>query len=267
MKNQDWNTKSDPIFDKFNKQTVGKLGTLEARYASTDFLRFDPERVHKLAEGFTNPQQMIDYKGENQKQIRAAGHYIMGHKIERPEWFSTDKLNQTKEEVLDEAKKLKGRFDDIDKKIKAKLWRHYGSDEIKTLLPNLSWKRNPKTDDERYDILNQYETAADCRNSCMENKNMMSQVSTDKGVKYPRTYALFQEKKSGHTAPRSKRGSYKQRDPLIQQWSKDGQLLGEFTWEQIVNDLGYKRTSITGALKGHNGQKTAKGYIWKYKTK
>ena len=63
---------------------------------------------------------------------------------------------------------------------------------------------------------------------------------------------------------RSKRGNYPQRDPLIQQW-KDGQLLGEFTWKQITQDLGFNRSTITGALKGTNGQKTAYKHIWKYK--
>ena len=178
--------------------------------------------------------------------------------------FCTDKLNQTKEEVLAEAKKLKGKFNDIPDTLKQKLWRHYDNDELKTLLLNLSWSRKPKTDDERYDILSQYETAADGRKSSMENKNMMSQVSTDKGVKYPRTYALFQEKKAGHTAPRSKRGSYKQRVSAIEQYDLDGNLLQVFPmWDDVIN-AGFKRSSVSGAIRGTDGHNRHKGFIWKH---
>lgn len=252
---------------EWGKFTIGYYNTIEARYASTDFLRFDLKRIYELAKPFTNAQQMIDYKGENEKLINTAGRYIQYGKIadiDRPEWFSTDKLNQTKEEVLAEAKKLKGKFNDIPDTLKQKLWRHYDNDELKTLLLNLSWSRKPKTDDERYDILSQYETAADCRKSSMENKNMMSQVSTDKGVKYPRTYALFQEKKTGHTAPRSKRGSYKQRVSAIEQYDLDGNLLQVFPmWGDVIN-AGFKRSSVSGAIRGTDGHNRHKGFIWKH---
>ena len=267
MKNQDWNTKSDPLFDKFNDITTGRLSTIEARYATTDFLRFDLDRIYELAKPFTNAQQMIDYEGENEKLINTAGRYIQYDKvanIKRPEWFDEVEKRQTKEEVLEEAKELKGKFKDIPENLKQKLWRHYDNSELKILLPNLSWSRKPKSDTERFIILSQYETAAECRNSSKQNKNMLSQVSADKGVKYPKTYALLQQKKSGHSSTRSKRGSYKQRTSSIEQYDLDGNLLQVFpTWDDVIN-AGFKRSSVGCAIRGTDGHNRHKGYIWKY---
>lgn len=262
------NEEFDEVLNEGNDIDKRTWSTIQRNYDRTDGLRFKPELIYKLAESFSNAQSMIDFKGDNEDQVNAAGRYLQynwKNLYPRPEWFSTDKLKQTKEEVLAEAKKLKGNFNDIPDTLKQKLWRHYDNDELKTLLLNLSWSRKPKTDDERYDILNQYETAAKCRNSSNENKNMLSQVSSDEGVKYPRTYALLQEKKSGHTGTRNKRGSYKQRTPSIVQCDLNNNLLQIFpTWDDVIN-AGFKRNSVAGAIRGTDGHNRHKGYIWKYK--
>ena len=262
MKNQDWNIKSDPVFDKFNKSTVGRLGTLEARYASNDFLRFDPERVHKLAEGFKTPQQMVDYVGDNQKLIHSAGRLIMGHTIERPEWFDDFQINETIEQVLEKAQSYT-KWVDIPYNLQQKLWRHFDKKELRNVLPNVKWEKVYWTDDMIYQQLSKYKDVKECRKS--PDKFILTKLQVDKGVDYPESYALYRSKLVGHSGPRSKRGSYVQRDPLIQQYSLDGKLLGEFTWKQITEDLGFNRSTITGCLKGINGQITAKGYVWKYK--
>ena len=251
------------IINEGKEETNHEVRRRFAGYEKNGWLRFDQERVYKLAEGFKNPQQMINYKGENQDQIRSAGYLIMGHKAERPEWFDEIEKRETKEEVLKKARKYKGWFHDMDYSLQQKLWRYYDKKELRNLLPNIKWSRVYWTDDMIYQQLLKYEDVKACRKS--PDKGILTKLQVDKGENYPESYALYRSKLVGHSGPRSKRGSYAQRDPLIQQWSKDGQLLGEFTWEQIVNDLGYKRSSITGALKGINGQKTAKGYIWKFK--
>jgi len=261
------NEEFDEVLNEGNDIDKRTWSTIQRNYQRTDYLRFKPELIYKLAEPFTTAQSMIDYKGENEVQINAAGRYLQYNwkgQYPRPEWFSSDKLNQTKEEVVAEAKKLRGKFNDIPDTLKQKLWRHYDSNELKTLLPNLSWSRKPKTDDERYDILNQYKTAAECRNSSKQNKNMLSQVSTDKGVKYPRTYALLQEKKSGHTSTRSKRGSYKQRTPAIIQCDLDKNVIQVFkTWDDVL-DAGFKRSSVASAIRGTDGHNKHKGYLWRH---
>lgn len=233
-----------------------------ARYSRNGFLSFDPERVHKLAEGFKNPQQMIDYEGDNQKDIRSAGHLIMGHKIERPEWFDELEKRETPEEVLEQSQSYT-KWADIPYPLQQKLWRHFDKKELRDLLPNIKWGRIYWTDDMIYQQLSKYKDVKECRKS--PDKFILTKLQVDKGENYPESYSLYCSKLVGHSGPRSKRGSYKQRDPLIQQYSLEGHLLGEYTWEQIVNDLGFNRSTITGALKGTNGQKTAYKCIWKYK--
>ena len=87
IEDQDWNTKEDPIFDKFNKITIGRLNIIEAAHAKTDFLKSKSELVYKLAKSFTNSSSMVNFEGNNQKQIRSAGNLIHMNRISRPEWF------------------------------------------------------------------------------------------------------------------------------------------------------------------------------------
>ena len=205
---------------------------------------------------------MVGYVGDDQKLIHSAGRLIMHHHIERPEWFDELEKRETPEEVLEQSQSYT-KWKDIPYNLQQKLWRYFDKKELRNLLPNIKWDRIYWTDDMIYQQLSKYKDVKACRKS--PDKGILTKLQVDKGENYPEAYALYRSKLVGHSGPRSKRGSYVQRDPLIQQWSKDGQLLGEFTWEQIINDLGYKRSSITGALKGINGQKTAKGYIWKFK--
>lgn len=262
------NEEFDEVLNEGNDIDKRTWSTIQRNYQRTDYLRFKPELIYKLAEPYTTAQSMIDYKGENEVQINAAGRYLQYNwkgQYPRPEWFDEVEKRQTKEEVLEEAKTLKGKFKNIPESLKQKLWRHYDNDELKILLPNLSWSRKPKSDTERFIILSQYETAAECRNSSKQNKNMLSQVSADKGVKYPKTYALLQQKKSGHNSTRSKRGSYKQRTPSIEQYDLNGNLLQVFsTWDDVIN-AGFKRSSVGCAIRGTDGHNRHKGYIWKYK--
>lgn len=88
-KNIKWGNKELPgvSWDDLNKITARSTAVAEAKYAINDFLALKPDLVAKLAEPFTNPWQMIDFKGENEKQINAAGRLIDNEKIPRPEWF------------------------------------------------------------------------------------------------------------------------------------------------------------------------------------
>lgn len=263
---KDWNTKSDPLFDKFNNVTTGRLSTIEARYAETDFLRFDTERILKLAEGFDNAQVMIDYKGENEKLINAAGRYIQSKIVERPEWFSDAKLNQTKEEVFEEVSQLTGYFADLDWNVQQKCWRHWDTKELRKVFPNLKWRKEKRDDAYYIEKLSQFKDASSMRNHSMEMGNIFSKVRIDGGVKYPKAYALSCEMLKGHSNPRPKRGSYKQRTPLVEMITLDGEVLGAYTWAEL-KEMGYNRNTVTGAIRGQDGHHKAKGHLWKYQGK
>jgi hypothetical protein len=83
--------KSKPIIglqeEDWDKLTVGILNRVDANQSKTNFLALKPELVAELAKPFITAQQMMEFKGENQKQIRAAGRLINKKKMSRPEWF------------------------------------------------------------------------------------------------------------------------------------------------------------------------------------
>jgi len=264
---KDWNVKSDPVFDKFNNTTTGKLSTIEARYATTDFLRFDLERIHQLAKPFTNAQQMIDYKGDNEKLINAAGRYIQYNwegRYPRPKWFEDFNV-QTKEEVFEEVSQLTGYFADLDWNVQQKCWRHWDKKELKNVFPNLIWKRKPKTDDEALEIMSHFKTAGQMRKHSKQYKNLLSRIAS-KPTEYPKSYARYQEMMVGHTT-RSKRGKYKQRTPAIEQYDLDGNYIKTYaTWDDALAD-GFKRNSVAAAIRGTDGNNKHKGFLWKHEGK
>lgn len=267
MKN--WNTKSDPTFDKFNETTTGRLGTLEARYASTDFLRFDLDRIFELAKPFTNAQQMIDYEGENEKLINTAGRYIQYDKVQeitRPEWFDKIHQGESVEECIqiikDNCVTSQEIYQNGYQRLLCRLWRLLGKKETRKRLDFIQWGRIDWTDQMLYDVLSGYETMMDCKKS--PDKTVVTRLQVHK-EKYPKAYALYCEKKTGHSSTRSKRGSYKQRVPAIEQYDLDNNLLQVFpTWNDVI-DAGFKRSSVSSAIRGTDGHNRHKGFIWKHK--
>lgn len=263
---KDWNIKSDPVFDKFNNATVGKLATLEARFASNDFLRFKPEVILKLAEGFVTPDNMIQYKGENEEQINAAGRYIERGVVERPKWF--DPIIKGNQESLEECVKIALQYkhiNEVPQRIKNRMWYHTDKKTVRELLKDLEWTRRPRTDEEILDIMDDFKTAADMRKHSTEFKNLLSKVASNE-ADYPKSYIRYKEMCGGHTT-RSKRGNYAQRDPRIEQYDLNGNYIKTFnTWNDVV-EAGFNRGTVTGAIRGTNGQKTAKGFIWKFENK
>jgi len=266
MKNQDWNTKLDSVFDKLNGLTVGKIESLEGKYAKTDFLRFKPELIRELAKPFKSSAAMVDFKGENQEQIRAAGRYIEHKVIERPEWFENINF-QTPEECIEEAKSYGNvRFDDLPWNLRQKLAKHFDSREMRKLLSNIVWQREYRNDNDFIKLLSQYKIASEMRNTSTEMKNLLSRILEDKGVKYPKAYKLAMEMKKGHKVQkRIKRGKYGQRVPGIEQYDLNNNLVKVWDSFDDLIKVGFKRSSIAGAIRGTDGHHKHKGYIWKYK--
>ena len=86
--------------EDWGKMTLGYFNKKDAQYAKTNYLRFKPELILELAEPFINAQQMIDFVGENQNDIRSAGRLIQYNKVERPEWFEPIYEGESLEECL-----------------------------------------------------------------------------------------------------------------------------------------------------------------------
>ena len=217
---------------------------------------------------------MKDYVGENQEQIHQAGAYIMGHKVERPEWF--EDIIKNNQESMEECLKILNNncttSDDIydnsnHVRLLNRLWTIHkvNPKEVRKLTPNITWKTNKDwNDDYIFNCLSMYPDTRELRKAKVH-KKILFKVLKNKGVEFPKSYALYLKMQiKGDKIVRSKRGSYEQRDPLIQKYTLEGELLGEFTWIQI-KEMGLNRSTITGALKGTNGQKTAYKFIWKYK--
>tara|TARA_R110000822_G_scaffold227145_1_gene359865 strand:- start:81 stop:893 length:813 start_codon:yes stop_codon:yes gene_type:complete len=250
--------------EDWGKMTVGYFNRIDAHYARTDYLLFKPELINELAKPFTNPQQMKDFVGENEIQIRQAGAYIMGHKVERPEWFE-DINFQTPEECIKEAKKYNTKWVEIPYYLRQKLNRHFNSKELRTLLPNIQWERKYRNDDDFVKLLSKFKKANDMRNSSIKNKNLLSIIIADKGVNYPKAYALAENMKKGHTPDtRTERGKYGQRVAGVAQYDLEGNLLKLWNSYNELLEAGFKRGSINGAIRGTDGHNKHKGCIWKY---
>lgn len=265
---KDWNTKSDPVFDKFNNVTTGKLSTIEARYASTDFLRFDLDRIYELAKPFTNAQQMIDFKGENEKLVNAAGRYLQYNwkgQYPRPDWFEEIYRGESVEECIqiikDNCTTSQEIYQNGYQRILNRLWKALGKKETRKRLDFIQWGRIDWTDQMLYDVLSGYETAMDCKKS--PDKTVVTRLQVYK-EKYPKAYALYNEKKTGHTGKRAKRGNYKQRTPPIIQCNLDKHIIKIFkTWDDVEN-AGFKRSSVASAIRGTDGHNKHKGFLWRH---
>lgn len=247
-----------------NHEWRKKLG----QYQRNGYLRFKPELVHELAKSFTTATQMVAFEGENEDQIRSAGRLLEQRIHELPEWFEFEKNHQTLEECIEEARAAGNvKFEELSWALRQKLPRHLQSVEMRRLLPNIDWQRQYRSDDDFVEILSQFKTAAEMRNTSREMKNLLSRIIGDKGVKYPNAYALAESMKTGKTGSKpGKRKAYGQRTSLVEQYTLEGELLGQFTWEQITT-MGFKRSTITGALTRKDANYKAKGYMWKYADK
>ena len=256
----DNNTINEVINDG-KEETNHEIRRKFARYEKNGWLRFDKERVHTLAEGFKNPQQMVDYEGDNQEQIRSAGQLIMGHKIERPEWFDDLIEHKTPEQVLEKVQPYT-KWEDIPYSLQQKLWRHFDKKQLRDLLPNIEWGRVYWTDDMIYQQLSKYKDVKACRNS--PDKFILTKLQIDKGENFPESYALYRSKLVGHSGPRSKRGNYKQRTPSIVQCDLNKVVINVYeTWKE-VEEAGFKRSSVACAIRGTDGHNKHKGFLWKY---
>ena len=252
--------------EDWGKLTIGYFNKVDSRHAQTDYLAFKPELVRELAKDFTNATQMVDYKGENQDQICAAGRLIEHKKMERPEWF--EEFNyQTLEEVIEEVKSAGNiKFLELPYSLRQKLWRHFNSKEIRKVFPNIQWGRKNRSDDEFVEILSQFKTASEMRNTSMKLNNLLGRVMQDKGVRYPKAYKLAESMKTGNPGAKKgkKRGSYKQRVSAIEQYDLDNNLVQVLpTWDDVIN-AGFKRSSVTSAIRGTDGHNRHKGFIWKH---
>ena len=253
--------------EDWGKLTIGYFNKIDSNYATTDYLAFKPELVRELAKDFTTSTHMVSYKGENQDQIRAAGRLIEHKKMERPEWFEEIHNRQDFNEVLLEARAAGNvKFDELSWTLRQKLWRHFTSQEIRKLLPNIQWGRKNRSDDDFVELLSQFKTAAEMRNTSKELNNLLGRVMQDKGVRYPKAYKLAESMKTGNPGAKKgkKRGSYKQRVSAIEQYDLDNNLVQVLpTWDDVIN-AGFKRSSVTSAIRGTDGHNRHKGFIWKH---
>jgi len=255
------------IIDEGKETTNHEWRKAIGQYQRTDYLRFKPELIRKLSKGFTSTTHMIKYEGDNSEQINAAGRYIDHGVIERPEWMD-DTNFQTPEECIEEAKSYGNVFyKELPWYLRQKLPRHFKSIELRKLLPNIKWQKVYRSDDDFVELLSQFKTAAEMRNTSREMKNLLSRIIGDEGVKYPKAYTLAESMKTGNPGSKpGKRKAYGQRTALIEQYTLDKELIGKFTFDQL-KEMGFKRPTIAGALTRKDANHKAKGYLWKYEGK
>ena len=176
------------------------------------FLIDQPEKIKELAKQFNNAQQMIDYKGEDEKLINYAGRYIQYKKVERPEWFESIYEGESKKECLQialDAPSIKN----IEQRILNRLYSFYNKEELLKLLPHLDWKRrvwdvNIEEDDNYiYDILCTYKDIPEMRAKKIH-KTLITKLQVGK-EKYPKSYEKYKTMttRAGNKAG-SKRGNY-----------------------------------------------------------
>lgn len=192
--------------EDWGKMTIGYFNKKDAQYAKTDYLRFKPELILKLAEPFINAQQMIDFVGGNQNDIRSAGRLIQYQRVERPEWFEEIYEGESKEECLQialDASSIK----DIEQRILNRLYNFYTKEELRELAPHL-WKRKvwnvdvEKDDNYIYEILCIYNNIAEIRSKKIH-KTLITRLQIYK-EKYPKSYEKY---KTMLTQPGNKKGS------------------------------------------------------------
>lgn len=263
----------DQVLNENNDRDKRTWSTIQRNLDRTDGLRYKPHLILKLAEGFTNAQQMVEYKGENEEQINAAGRYISYNKIEgfeRPEWFDEIYRGETVEECIEILTSNCSTSKDIyaDPNYVRLLNRCYmiiGPDELKKrTLGKIKWGRMIQDDDLFLEILSNYNNTREVRQKKIH-KFLLTKMQVDKGDKFPKSYARYQEMMIDPSEViRSKRGNYKQRTPAIEQYDLEGNLLQIFpTWND-VEGAGFKRSSVASAIRGTDGHNRHKGFIWKH---
>ncbi len=247
-----------------NQEWRKKIG----QYQRNDYLRFKPEITRELAKDFISATHMVAYEGDNQDQIRSAGRFIQHSIHPTPEWFEELHNRQDFDEVLLEARAAGNvTFDALSWSLRQKLTRHLTSLERRELLPNILWQREYRSDDDFVELLSQFKTASEMRNTSREMKNLLSRIIGDEGVKYPKAYALAESMKTGNPGSKpGKRKAYGQRKSLVEQYTLDKELVGKFTFDQL-KEMGFKRPTIAGALTRKDANHKAKGYLWKYEDK
>ena len=231
-------------------------------------LRWRPNKIKELARSFTNAQQMKDFIGENQEQIRQAGGYIMSHKVERPEWFDEIYEAESLEECLIIAKQYNdfSIFYNKEKRIYQRLYWFLGDVEMKkTFKEWMTGFPTEYTDDIIYSLLKKYSSIPEAKKD-KENRKYIIELQVEKNKKYPKSWKLYESMK---TTPGNKKGlkrsGYQQRTPAIEKYDLDNNLIKTFnTWEDVTN-AGYNRNSVTNAIRGNDGHHRHKGFIWKYK--
>lgn len=211
LKQKDW-----------GKETLHKFNRQEANYSKSDYLRFKPELIYKLAKPFTSIQEMMDYEGENQEKIKAASQLLWKGVVDRPSWFIENRRNNSETvdeciEILSKVSTIEEIYEDNDYlRILNRLWLFRSKNEVKKILSHLNWKRrdwvNPKEDDIYiYNIISKYKSVVEIRNKKVD-KSLITRLQIDKGEKYPKSYALYLKmtSKTGNKKG-SKRGIYKKR--------------------------------------------------------
>jgi hypothetical protein len=204
----------DQMLNEGKETTQHQWNKKMANYDKTGGLLFYPEKIKELAKPYTTSQQMIDYRGENEEQINAAGRYIQYKKVERPEWFDsiTKNNSETKEECLKIALDASS-IENIEQRILDRLYKFYSKEELRELVPRL-WKRRvwdidvKKDDNYIYEILCTYNTIAEMRNKKIH-KTLITKLQVGK-EKYPKSYEKYKTMLSqpGNKVG-SKRGNYK----------------------------------------------------------
>lgn len=205
-------------FQNLIDDTVEYSNKQIANFNKNGWLRFNPELIRELAKPFTSAAQMNSYEGENEDQIKAASKLIDKGVIERPEWFIENKKNnaETDEEcieILSKVSTIKEIYDDSNYlRLLHRLWLHNSKEDVDKMLPHLNKKRRHWDDDSIYEIISQYSLIKEIR-KVKEHKKFLTKLQVDKGVKYPKSYALYltMKTKNGGEGPRKKRGKYKKK--------------------------------------------------------
>lgn len=253
--------------DSFNI-TQKQVDSQYRQLSKTDFLKFKPEKIKELAKQFINAQQMIDYKGENEDKINAAGRYIQYNKVERPEWFESIYEGESLEECLIIARQYNdfGVFYNKEKRIYQRIYWFLGDEEMKKIFKE--WMNGFPTeysDDIIYSILEKYNTIPEVKKN-KDNKKYITELQVEKDKKYPKSWGLYEKMKTKAGNKKGlKRGNYKQRTPAIEKCDLEGNCIETFeTWDDVIS-AGFSRSSVTNAIRGTDGHHKHKGFIWRHK--
>ena len=254
--------------EDWGKMTLGYFNKKDAQYAKTNYLRFKPELILELAEPFINAQQMIDFVGENQNDIRSAGRLIQYNKVERPEWFEPIYEGESLEECLIIARQYDdfGIFYNKEPRIYQRIYWFLGDEEMKKIFKEwMNGFHTEYSDDIIYSILEKYNIIPEAKKN-NDNKKYIIELQVEKDKKYPKSWELYEKMKikSGNKKG-LKRGNYEQRTPTIEKCDLEGNCIETFeTWNDVIS-AGFSRSSVAGAIRGSDGHHKHKKFIWRYK--